>query len=153
MCLPIYLDVNFAQSIVCSSPRNRLHAEIVRQMSRHRMTSNGGGPLERRGGWASSDALFAMGPPLFNRMVFRIVFGVSQSGRGDIPGMEESMRALRRGAGDLIATGQFLDECHSFIADPFEGCRRRDRAELYRRYNMTSWGQAVRRRWAFESVE
>ncbi len=148
MCLPIYLDVNFAQSIACSSPNNNLHLNIIREMSKHRTTSNKGGPIERRDGWARSEALFSMGPPMFNRVVFRTVFGESKSGSGDIPGIERYMRALQEEAGDVIATGQFLDECHSFIADPFEGCGPRDRSELYQKYGMESWGKAVRRRWA-----
>eukprot|EP00579_Thalassiosira_antarctica_P008212 CAMPEP_0201878358 /NCGR_PEP_ID=MMETSP0902-20130614/9532_1 /ASSEMBLY_ACC=CAM_ASM_000551 /TAXON_ID=420261 /ORGANISM="Thalassiosira antarctica, Strain CCMP982" /LENGTH=448 /DNA_ID=CAMNT_0048405985 /DNA_START=98 /DNA_END=1444 /DNA_ORIENTATION=+ len=151
MCLPIYINVNFAQSIVCSSPNNRLHMEIIKQMSKHRMKSNRGRPIERRGGWATSNALFSMGPPLFNRMVFQIVFGKSHRGIGNIPGIEEDMRVLQREANDVIATGQFIDECNSFIADPYEGCRPRDRAELYGSYNMSSWGMAVKRRWASDS--
>ena len=42
MCLPIYLDVNFAQSIVCSSQRNNLYMKMIRSMSQIRMTSNNG---------------------------------------------------------------------------------------------------------------
>ena len=60
MCLPIYLDVNFAQSIVCSSPSNNLYMKMIRSMSQIRMTSNNGKPIERRDGWASTNSLFGM---------------------------------------------------------------------------------------------
>jgi hypothetical protein len=46
------------------------------------MKSNGGGPIERRGGWASKQALFAIGPPLFNGVIFATVFGKLVSGHG-----------------------------------------------------------------------
>mmetsp|Transcript_4834 Transcript_4834/g.8695 ORF Transcript_4834/g.8695 Transcript_4834/m.8695 type:complete len:194 (+) Transcript_4834:160-741(+) len=153
LCLPIYLRVNFAQSILCSSPHNELHYEIIKSMSHHRMKSNRNGngqPLKRIGGWAHSNELFSMGPPLYNRLVFRIVFGISHTGTGDIEGIEEYMKVLQSEASDLIVTGQYLDSCHSFLAEPYEGCEERDRSELYGLYNMSSWGKAVRRRWGLE---
>ena len=48
MCLPIYLNINFAQSIVCSSPRNQLYMDMIKGMSAHRMKSNHGRPIERK---------------------------------------------------------------------------------------------------------
>eukprot|EP00571_Detonula_confervacea_P004866 CAMPEP_0172319000 /NCGR_PEP_ID=MMETSP1058-20130122/36461_1 /TAXON_ID=83371 /ORGANISM="Detonula confervacea, Strain CCMP 353" /LENGTH=423 /DNA_ID=CAMNT_0013033937 /DNA_START=176 /DNA_END=1444 /DNA_ORIENTATION=+ len=140
MCLPIYLDINFAQSILCSSPKNQLYLEMIKQMSKRRMTSNKGGPLERRDGWATTNALFSMGPPLFNHVIFDLVFGNSHvSGHGDIPGIEDTMRVLQEEASGVIATGQFHDGCHSFLADPFEGCKDWERGELYKLYNMSGW--------------
>lgn len=150
MCLPIYLDINFSQSLVCSSPGNQLYLTMIKQMSKHRMTSNDGGPLERRDGWARREALFDMGPPMFNRVIFGLVFGTLHAGTGNIEGIEDDMRLLQKEASDLIATGQFVDECHSFIANPYEGCKLWNRASLYRLYNMSSWGKAVKERWGEE---
>lgn len=147
MCLPIYTDVNFAQSATCSSPKNQVYIEMIQQMSEHRMKSNKGGGIERRGGWAKASALFSMGPPIFNRIMFKMVFDETRTGDGTIPGMEEHMRWLQEEAGEIIATGQFKDQCHSFIADPFEGCKHQDRSELYGLYNMSRWGQAVAAKW------
>ena len=151
MCLPTYFEVNFAQSNVCSSPKNRLYIDIINQMSEHRMKSNDGGGFERRGGWASRSDLFAIGPPMFNRVIFATVFGKRVSGHGTIPGMEDARRALTLQAGDLIATGIWKSQCNSFIAAPFEGCIEWSRKELYDMYNMTRWGVAVNRRWGIDT--
>lgn len=147
MCLPIFMQVNFAQSIVCSSPKNRLYMEIIKQMSNIRMTSNNGGPFERRGGWATTNALFKMGPPLYSHVVLDFVFGKDHSGQGNIRGIVDDMKVLQEEAGELIATGQFVNECNSFLVEPFAGCRWWDRKELYNKYNMTRWGRAVKDRW------
>ncbi len=107
------------------------------------MKFNGGRAIERRGGWASRSDLFAIGPPLFNGVIFSTVFGKRVSGHGTLPGMEDARWALTRQAGDLI--------CNSFIAAPFEGCKEWSRTELYNLYNMTRWGVAVDRRWGIDT--
>ena len=61
MCLPIYMDTNFAQSLLCSSPRNKVYLDIVKAMSVYRMKSNNGEPLERQRGWSYRNDLFSMG--------------------------------------------------------------------------------------------
>jgi hypothetical protein len=147
MCLPTNVDINFHHAIICSSPKNRLHIDIINQMSEQRMKSNGGGPIERKDGWALARALFSMGPPLFNHAIFAIVFGKNVSGYGEIPGIQYCGRALREQAGDLIVTGKFINYCDSFIAAPFEGCVQWDRTELYNMYNMSRWRKAVALRW------
>jgi hypothetical protein len=147
MCLPTNVDINFHHAIICSSPKNRLHIDIINQMSEQRMKSNGGGPIERKDGWASARALFSMGPPLFNHAIFATVFGKNVSGYGEIPGIQYCGRALREQAGDLIVTGKFINYCDSFIAAPFEGCVQWDRTELYNMYNMSRWRKAVALRW------
>lgn len=111
------------------------------------MKSNGGGPIERKDGWALARALFSMGPPLFNHAIFATVFGKNVSGYGEIPGIQYCGRALREQAGDLIVTGKFINYCDSFIAAPFEGCVQWDRTELYNMYNMSRWRKAVALRW------
>lgn len=115
------------------------------------MKSKGGGPIERRGGWASKQALFAIGPPLFNRVIFSTVFGKSVTGHGTIPGMQDARKVLKEQAGDLIVTGKWKSQCDSFIAAPFEGCAEWSRTELYNLYNMSRWGVAVDRRWGINA--
>lgn len=148
MCLPIYIDINFAQSLACSSPKNQLYMKMIKEMSKYRMKSNKGNPIERRGGWAKRNDLFAMGPPMYNRIVYNMVFREINRGVGVIEGVVEHMKVLQERASDVIATGQFIDECNSFIAEPFEGCAEQSRAELYKLYNMSSWSAAVNARWA-----
>lgn len=121
---------------------------MINEMSEIRMRSNGGGPIERRGGWATTNKLFDMGPPLYNRVVYKTVFGRKESGHGNIKTIVDDMRTLQREAGGLIATAQFVDQCHSFLADPFPGCKSWGREELYEKYNMTRWSPAVKARWA-----
>jgi len=152
MCLPIFMESNFAQSTLCASPKNKLYLKIINAMSKHRMTSNKGQPLERRGGWSRKEELFSMGPPIYNRLVFKLVFGLSVN--GNLPGkelgvpIEDAMNAIKDQAGHVIATGKFVSQCDSFIAAPFEGCEARDRRELYSRYQMGGWGEEVKLRWA-----
>ena len=147
MCLPIYLNINFAQSIVCSSPKNQLYMDMIKGMSLHRMKSNHGKPIERKGGWASTNSLFSMGPPMYNNMVFQRVFNKKISGHGDIPGIQEAMGVLKKEASDLIATGQYINQCKSFLSEDYEGCKGWNRDELYTQYNMGSWSSAVKKRW------
>jgi len=147
ICLPVYLDVNFAQSIVCSSPGNNLYMKMIRSMSQIRMTSNNGKPIERRDGWASTNSLFSMGPPLYNRIVFRTLFNEEISGHGDIPGIVSAMNQLKNEVPNVIVTGQYIDQCHSFLSTNYDGCKGWDRSELYDVYNMTSWSKAVKKRW------
>ncbi len=147
MCLPIHQAVNFAQSLLCSSPKNELFLEVVKEMSNYRMHANNGNPVERRDGWATSASLFSMGPPLYNRMVFKIVFGKEITGQGKIRDIEEYMKRLQNEASDIIVTGQFQDQCNSFIAQNYEGCQEWERTELYQAYNMPRWGIAVKMRW------
>mgnify|MGYP001119492759 CR=1 FL=1 len=151
MCLPTNVEINFAHSHFCSSPKNRLYIDIINQMSEHRMKSNGGTPIERRGGWASKQALFANGPPLFNRVIFATVFGKSVTGYGTIPGMQNARQVLKEQAGDLIVTGKGKGQCDSFIAAPFEGCVEWPRTKLYSLCNMSRWGVAVDRRWGINA--
>ncbi|KAL9187708.1 hypothetical protein ACHAXT_006086 [Thalassiosira profunda] len=154
MCLPIYLETNFAQSISCSSPKNQLYMHVIKSMSQYRMASNDGRPIERRGGWAKREHLFSMGPPMWNRIVFQRVFGEDPKIKrnGEIEGMEARMNLLQEVAGDLIATGQYKDGCHSFIAEHYEGCEELNRHQLYQAYNMTGWGNAVKERWASDAT-
>mmetsp|Transcript_5906 Transcript_5906/g.13517 ORF Transcript_5906/g.13517 Transcript_5906/m.13517 type:complete len:875 (-) Transcript_5906:221-2845(-) len=151
MCLPIYMGSNFQQSLLCSSPGNKIYLDIVKAMSAHRMKSNNGHPLERRGGWSHRNDLFSMGPPIYNQLVFKHVFGLHIS--GNTPGrelrvpIEDAMRAIEDQAGQVIATGQFKTQCDSFLARPFDGCEPRKRNELYAKFGMGGWGDAVNDRW------
>ena len=147
MCLPIYRHINFAQDIICSSPQNKLYLGVMKEMSRYRMSSNSGKPTKRIAGWASTVSLFSMGPPIYNRVIFSMVFGREISGRGNIPGMENDMKVLQKEASDIIATAQYQDHCNSFIAEPFDGCIESDRRELYVPYGMMRWSIAVKLRW------
>ena len=122
MCISIFDVDNFSQSIVCSSPQNKMFLQIIREMSKIRMTGGpGGGPLERRGGWATGGSLFGMGPPVLNRFVLRRVFGKTDYKRGNVPEIGVAKNALLNEAHNTIATGQWLDSCHTFLVDPFDG--------------------------------
>jgi len=111
------------------------------------MASNNGKPIERRNGWASTNSLFGMGPPLYNRIVFRTLFNEEISGHGDIPGIVLVMNQLKNEVSNVIVTGQYIDQCHSFLSTNYDGCKGWDRSELYDVYNMTSWSKAVKKRW------
>jgi len=148
MCISIYDTDNFSQSIVCSSPKNKLFLQIIRAMSNKRMTGGpNGGPLERKGGWAKGGDLFSMGPPIYNRFVLRRLFGKVDYVRGYVPHIEEAKKALLEGATDTIAVGQWKSRCESFLVEPFEGCWYLNRTELYAMYNISRWGTAVQERW------
>ena len=166
MCLPSFLSTNFAQSLLCSSPGNFLYLRTIREMSSIRMGSSKGDgsdeggveyrpPLERREGWASRTGLFSMGPPTYNRVVFRLLFGMSISGgspdldlaREGNWTFDDVLDAVDRQAGDLVATGNFVDKCDSFVSRPFEGCKLWSRHTLYRLYGLGGWGNAVDEVW------
>lgn len=169
MCLPSFLSTNFAQSLLCSSPGNFLYLKTIREMSAIRMgTPKSEGkdkdkdgaeyrpPLERREGWASRQGLFSMGPPTYNRVVFRLFFGMSISGGS--PGLDlaregnwtfdDVLFEIDHQAGDLVATGNFVDKCDSFVSRPFEGCKKHwSRHTLYGLYGIGGWGDAVDEVW------
>lgn len=88
-----------------------------------------------------------MGPPLYNRIVFRTLYNEEISGHGDIEGIVSVMNQLKNEVSNVIVTGQYIDQCNSFLSTNYEGCRGWARDELYDVYNMTSWSKAVRKRW------
>ena len=89
--------------------------------------------------------------PIYNQLVFKHVLGLNISGNTParelgVP-IEDAMRAIEDQAGQVISTGQFKNQCGSFLARPFDGCEPRKRNELYAKYGLGGWGDAVNDRW------
>ena len=57
------------------------------------------------------------------------------------------MNQLKNEVSNVIVTGHYIDQCHSFLSTNYDGCKGWDRSELYDVYNMTSWSKAVKKRW------
>lgn len=144
MCLPTVYDTNFMQDIQCSSPKNKVFLEAIQAQTKIRMTGGRGGrPLERRGGWARTEDLFAMGPPTYNTVIARVVFGKDRAiDKSDLP----KARAAIDKTGKVIVTKR-EEWCDGFLVTPFDGCKAINRAALYKAYNITGWNDAVKARW------
>jgi len=144
MCLPTVYNANFMQDLMCSSANNSLFLEAIKEQSQKRLTGGkDGGPLERRGGWATTNDLFSMGPPTYNRVVARLVFGKD----GQIPGddLPEARAALEKTNGVIVT--KKVEWCDGLLVTPFEGCKRINRDDLYSKYGLKGWNDAVKARW------
>ena len=60
---------------------------------------------------------------------------------------DDVLASIEHQAGDLVATGNFVNKCDSFVSRPFEGCKHWSRHTLYRLYGMGGWGDAVDEVW------
>ena len=129
MCLPTSYDANFMQDLMCSSANNKLYLETIKAQSQKRLTGGrDGGPLERRGGWATTAALFDMGPPAYNKVISRLVFdkdGIIS--KDDIPKARSALEATN----GVIVTKR--DEwCNGFLVTPYEGCKKINRSVVFK---------------------
>lgn len=145
MCLPTLYDTNFMQDVMCSSAKNPVFLEAIKSQSQIRlMGGKDGGPLERRGGWAKTDDLFHMGPPTYNRIVSRIVFGKDNA----IPKGDQILKAraaIEKTNGVIVTKRE--EWCDGLLVTPYEGCKAVNRGALYKQYNLTGWNDAVKARW------
>jgi hypothetical protein len=122
-------DSNFMQDIMCSSPHNLLYREVIKAQSKKRLTGGKDGePLERRGGWATTDDLFSMGPPMYKKIVSLVVFGSNDEiSKEDLP---KARTAIEKTNGVIVTKRE--EWCDGFLVTPFDGCKAINRNSLYK---------------------
>lgn len=129
MCLPTMYDSNFMQDIMCSSPLNSLYREVIKAQSKKRLTGGKDGkPLDRRGGWATTDDLFSMGPPMYKTIVSQVVFG--SNGAISKEYLPKARSAIERTSGVIVTKRE--EWCDGFLVTPFDGCKAINRNSLYK---------------------
>ncbi|KAL7504811.1 hypothetical protein ACHAXN_005596 [Cyclotella atomus] len=145
LCLPTFDDANFCQDLQCTSPKNELFLNMIRDCSKIRMTSGpNGGPLERRKGWSKGGALFDMGPVVYNRNILSMVFeGVTYDDIGSHGGYGKARESLVNSEG-LILTKRDKS-MDGLLVDG--SIQHYDRGALYSAYGMKPWAAAVDAVW------
>jgi hypothetical protein len=146
LCLPTFDDLNFCQDLMCTSPKNELFLDMIRDCSRIRMkTGPNGGPLERRKGWSKAKELFEMGPVVYNRNILQKVFiGVTYNDIGDYGGYTRARESLVHSAKGLIVTKRDR-RMDGLLVD--NSTQQHDRSALYKAYGMKPWAAAVNAVW------
>lgn len=146
LCLPTYDDINFCQDLMCTSPKNELFLDMIRDCSYIRMkTGPNGGPLERQKGWSKASDLFEMGPVVYNRNILRKVFlDVTYDTVEDYGGYTKARESLLHSSKGLIVTKRDRAMDGLLVDDSIQ---QYDRSALYKSYGMKPWAAAVNAIW------
>jgi mannosyltransferase OCH1-like enzyme len=152
LCLPTSNDVIFTQDLQCSSPKNKLYREVIKGMSSQRMKGHGGKPLERRKGWIRGGEIFEMGPILYNKKIFEMMFdhlSIDEHGFHDPSTYEKAREALAKS--EYLVTKADRDCFDGLLVDKsIKKCY--DREELYDAYKMKPWAEEVDALWKGDEV-
>lgn len=147
LCLPTHDDVNFCQDLQCTSPKNHLFLNMIRDCSNIRMKGGpNAGPLERRKGWSKGGALFDMGPVVYNRNILSTVFeNVTYDDIGSRGGYGKARESLVHYDSEGLIVTKRDASMNGLLVDG--SIQRYDRSELYNAYGMKSWAAAVNAVW------
>lgn len=138
LVIPTYYDINFAQDLFGSSPKNDLILNVFKRQCEKREK------YPRKNGWIkSSDHMTLVNT--FSESFEVDLFGHTlDSRKASI--WDEARHILDSHADGMVVTKK--DEwCDGLLVKDYDGCKRVSRGPLYDAYNVTPWAKQVDAMW------
>ncbi|KAL9187634.1 hypothetical protein ACHAXT_006012 [Thalassiosira profunda] len=139
LVIPTYYDINFAQDLFGSSPKNELILNVFIRQCAKRET------YPRKNGWIkSSDHMTLVNT--FSESLEEDLFGQRLARGNRTLNWNEARHILNSHTNGMVVTAK--DEwCNGLLVEEYEGCKRVSRNDLYRAYNVTAWVPQVDAVW------
>jgi hypothetical protein len=148
LVVPTYFDVNFAQDLFGSAPKNDLMMNILRRQCEKRHT------YPRKEGWLKSSNVMDI-CVTHSSSIEEDLFGFDfnskigqeiKDGKSEGEWWNETRQLLHDHSEGLILTKK-EQWCDGLLVRPYPGCKGVSRGGLYEHYNMTGWKKEVNAVW------
>jgi hypothetical protein len=137
LVIPTYYNINFAQDLFGSSPKNDLILNVLKRQSKLREQ------YPRRNGWIRSSDHMAL-VVTFSESMAKDLFGKNID--IDSPIWDEARHVLNVNSNGMVVTKKDV-WCDGLLIKDYDGCKRVSRGSLYKAYNVTPWVNQVDAVW------
>eukprot|EP00527_Entomoneis_sp_CCMP2396_P009907 CAMPEP_0198138480 /NCGR_PEP_ID=MMETSP1443-20131203/1887_1 /TAXON_ID=186043 /ORGANISM="Entomoneis sp., Strain CCMP2396" /LENGTH=368 /DNA_ID=CAMNT_0043800271 /DNA_START=74 /DNA_END=1180 /DNA_ORIENTATION=+ len=137
LVIPTYYNINFAQDLFGSSPKNDLILNVFKRQCKLREQ------YPRRNGWIrSSDHMSLV--HTFSKSMAKDLFGKNIDINSPI--WDEARHVLNVNSNSMVVTKKDV-WCDGLLIKDYDGCKSVSRESLYKAYNVTRWGNQVDAVW------